>query len=504
MSAERPGPRHGHRHQRLSWPTLAAAILTLSAVPALAWNFPDLQQDPLLTLPPVLASGASLPGDRAPVSCPASVDLGAPLALGEVVDVALCNNPQIKESWAAIKIQAAGVGQARAAYLPTVSATVGHLYDRTRYPDFPVSNSSETGETGYLSLSWRLFDFGARAANREAANRLLTAALAGNDAALQKVLNAVVGAYFDALTARAALTAAQQTTQIAQGTYAATGRRERLGVAATSDTLQAATALAKAQLAASQAQGDAYKAVSTLVYAMGVPTGTTIHLPATVQAVPAQSIEELDELLRQARAQHPAIVVARAQWAAARAKVDAARDEGLPTLDFSANYYRNGYPNQGLESTLTNVATVGVQLTIPLFEGYNRTYLIRGAQAQAEQSQAQLEDTEHQVLTAVVQAHADALSALGNLQSSKNLLDAAQAALASSQRRYGKGATDILELLNAQAALADARQQRVRALAAWRSARLRLMASAGTLGRRTMDAQDATTWLPADSAASVP
>ncbi len=304
------------------------------------------------------------------------------------------------------------------------------------------------------------------------------------------------------VTSALTLTAAQQTTQIAQDTYAATGRRERLGVAATSDTLQAATALAKAQLAASQAQGDEYKAVSTLVYAMGVPTGTTIHLPAPVQAVPAESVEELDALLDEARAHHPAIVAARAQWAAARAKVDAARDEGLPTVDFSANYYRNGYPNQGLESTPTNVATVGVQLTIPLFEGYNRTYLIRGAQAQAEQSQAQLEDTEHQVLTAVVKAHADALSALGSLQASKHLLDAAQAALASSQRRYEKGAADILELLHAQAALADARQQRVHALAAWRSARLRLMASAGTLGRGAVDAQDAATWLPA--AAGVP
>jgi hypothetical protein len=47
--------------------------------------------------------------------------------------------------------------------------------------------------------------------------------------------------------------------------------------------------------------------------------------------------------------------------------------------------------------------------------------------------------------------------------------------------------------------MADARQQRVHALAVWRSARLRLMASAGTLGRGVVDAHDAGTWLPPEA-----
>jgi hypothetical protein len=53
----------------------------------------------------------------------------------------------------------------------------------------------------------------------------------------------------------------------------------------------------------------------------------------------------------------------------------------------------------------------------------------------------------------------------------------------SSQKRYDKGAADILELLSTQSALADAQQERVRCLSDWRSARLRLMSSAGVLGQ---------------------
>ena len=122
-------------------------------------------------------------------------------------------------------------------------------------------------------------------------------------------------------------------------------------------------------------------------------------------------------------------------------------------------------------------------LTIPLFEGFTRTYKVQGATAQAEQSAAQFEDTEHQILIDVIKTHADAISALGNLEASDVLLQSARAAMASSKKRYTKGAADILELLSTQSALADALQERVRGISEWQSARLRLLAVVGRLGR---------------------
>ncbi|WP_347990130.1 TolC family protein [Methylomonas sp. AM2-LC] len=83
----------------------------------------------------------------------------------------------------------------------------------------------------------------------------------------------------------------------------------------------------------------------------------------------------------------------------------------------------------------------------------------------------------------VVKAYADATSSLQNLSYSATLLNAAQEALATSQRRYDKGAADIMEMLTTQTAFADAAQERIRTLAEWRSARLRLLAGSGALGR---------------------
>jgi outer membrane protein len=50
-------------------------------------------------------------------------DLKGPLTLHDAVERAMCNNPKTRQAWANVKIQAAAVGTARAAYLPTVAAT---------------------------------------------------------------------------------------------------------------------------------------------------------------------------------------------------------------------------------------------------------------------------------------------------------------------------------------------------------------------------------------------
>ena len=493
MSAKSDG-----KYRRASLLNIVAATIAFISLQPVAVSARDLEDmlttpfvDPLRTRPDVLERGVTLPGDQFPVQCPSGKDLSQPLAIIDAVDLALCNNPQVKAAWAAIKMQAAAVGTARAAYLPTISATASRLRTDTSYPGSEIPSSSDIGNTVYGSLSWRLFDFGTRAANRQSANSLLIAALADHEASLQTTLVSTIQAYFDVQSARAALQAKEQGLVIANDTLESAKRREAKGVVAHSDTLQATTALAKAILDRNRALGNYQKSLSILLYAMGLPAQSRIvladependdlgdHLGNSI----AIQTENLDAWLHDAQTAHPAILSARAKWQAARSDISSARADGLPTIDFSANNYQNGYPGQGLQTLSSHINTIGVTLTIPLFDGFSHTYKVRSAQAQAEQRKEQLADIEHNVLMEVVKAYADAQSSLQNLQASLNLLEAAQEALASSQRKYDKGAADILEILNTQGALADAKQERVRCLAEWRSARLRLMANTGMLG----------------------
>lgn len=452
-------------------------------------TYSDYIQDPLLTRPPVLITGATLPGDGAPVQCSSHELSDRPLALAAAVDIALCANPQVQSAWAAIKVQAAALGEANAAYWPTVAAGLSRVNDRTTYPGANLAPTAIRDNSKNVGVSWRLFDFGGRAANKRSAADLLNAALASHDATLQKTLETLIGAYFDAQTTLAAWQAKQKGEELARSTMETAQRKESRGAGAQSDTLQATTALARASLDRSRAQGDHQKAMSMLIYVLGVPANTQLQLAPDLADDSRDMGKDLDAWLAQAQSLHPAIVAGRAQVDAAREKVTATKSDGRPSIDVTGNMYQNGRPNQGLPSVNTTEKVVALTLNIPLFDGFAHLYKVRGAQAQVEQQQANLQDTTHQVLMDVVKAHADAQAALGNLESSHLLLQAAQNALSSVQRKFDRGAADILEILSTQAALADANQQRIRCLAEWRSARLRLLAAAGGLGHQDITAQ---------------
>ena len=438
--------------------------------------------DPLSTLPPVIATGAMLPGDDRVAPCPADPALPAVLALADAVDLALCHSPQLQGAWAAIRIQAAGLGTARAAYLPTLSLSAGRLHSRQSMSGMPASSASIASSSYSASLNWRLFDFGAREAAADAARSLLDAALASHDASLQKVLAGVVQAYFDAQTAQAAWETRQSQEAMAEAMLETVTRRALLGGAAQTDTLQAATALARAGLERSRAEGAYRRALAALVSALGIPAGSRLTL-ARELADPDHALRrELDSWFEQAQASHPALLAARAQLAAARQGIAAVRSEGLPRLDFNSALYVNGRPNQGAVRD-TRETTAGVTLSIPLFDGFSHSYRVRDAEARAEQKAAELRDAQRQVMLEVAQAHADANAALTDLGMSHTLLDAAGRARDSVRRKYERNAASIQDLLNTQSAHDDAQQERLRCQAEWRSAKLRLLAAAGKLGR---------------------
>jgi outer membrane protein len=420
------------------------------------------------------------------VPCPVAPEPSKPLSLAKAVDVALCNNPQIRAAWANIRLRAAAVGEAQAAYWPSLSVSASELNDRTGYPGTRFPTTDTTGNMVVGTFDWRLFDFGGRSAASHAAQRLLEAAVASRDATLQKVLGAVVEAYFDAVTAKAAADDKTQDESIARETLASAQRRETQGAGARNDTLQATTVLARASLDKSRASGAYEKALAVLAYALGVPVGSLIDLAGDVDVRTGTEQKDLVSWLKDAEQRHPAIVAARAAVSAAEAQVVVARSAGSPTVDLTANYYQNGFPNEGLTSTNMRVATIGVTVTVPLFDGFATHYSVEAAKATVSLRRAELEDTRQATLMGVVEAYADAQSSLGNLTTSGELLSAAEAAFESSQRRYAQGAADIVELLNAQTALADAKSERIRCLAEWRSARLGLLASAGVLNREDL------------------
>ncbi|MDR0478482.1 MAG: TolC family protein, partial [Burkholderiaceae bacterium] len=127
---------------------------------------------------------------------------GRPLQLAEAVERALCGNPKTRQAWDSVKAQAAAVGAARAAYLPTVSANGQAVHENSLvnvegHPTLGAAYSAGVHSTG-ISLNWLLFDFGGREATLENANALLAAARATQNATLQTVFAVTAKDYYTA------------------------------------------------------------------------------------------------------------------------------------------------------------------------------------------------------------------------------------------------------------------------------------------------------------------
>jgi outer membrane protein len=410
------------------------------------------------------------------------------LSLARAVDLALCNNADIQSAAATVRVRAAQLGEARSEYWPTLTVSATELRENTRYPGAATSSTTDSALTMYGTLNWRLFDFGGRAGDSLAASKLLEAALGTRDATIQKVLGSVVEAYFDAVTAKALLNTKTEDAAIAAETLASAERRLQRGDGAQSDALQAKTALVRATLDTNHARGSYQTSLAVLAYSVGIPTGTPYSVPDEADTPTTVDEKSLSVWLDDARQRHPAILAARADVEVAQAQVISARSSGRPTIDFQANYYANGFPEQGLATARQRSATVGISVTVPVFDGFLNRYKVHEARATVSVKEAALVYTERVTLTEIVKAYSDATAAMANLRESQSLLQAAEASETSSKRRYESGATDILEVLSTQAALADARQERVRCLADWRSARLRLLATSGILSNDAIQA----------------
>ncbi len=409
-----------------------------------------------------------------------------PLVLADVVDLALCNNPQTRALWASARAQAATVGVNMAAYLPTLTgqATASRSRNTTVTSASP-SYSSRT-ETVGLSASYLLYDFGGRSASLENAKQLLIAANATRDSTLQANFLAAVQAYYALLSARATVISSRAAEASAREALSAAQARYQAGVATPADKLQAQTALSQATLNLITAQGNERTAQGSLANVMGFDASQPFELSPFPESTPDPVVEQdIGQLITEARQKRPDLAAADAQIKAAEAQLEATRATGMPSLNLNAstsNSRTTGLPG-------TNSGSIGVTLSVPLFTGFRNTYQNRVAERQLEGKVASRDLLANQVALDVWKAYQALLTNSQALRTADDLVASATASEAMTLGRYKAGISglSIVDVLNAQSALASARQQRVNALYNFLASRMTLAQAIGVLDLTQLD-----------------
>jgi len=453
-------------HLRLA----VACFLGVTGFPALAQ-----QLDPFSTQELTADSPASsVARNILSAPCPDAHAYPASLSLADVVERALCNNPQTREAWANARYQAALVGVGQSAYLPSVSVAASASRNRNSGGTAASYNQQNLS----ASLSYLLYDFGARDAALENARQVLAALNATQDAAIQTVFLAGVQAYYQLFATRAAVDSAVEAEKSALASLNAATARYEVGSGTPADKLQAQTAYSQAVLNRIQAEGDARNAQGILANTMGADADRTFQIiPPTLQGPDAQFGRNIAKLIEQARRQRPELAAAQAQVEAARANVEAARAAGMPTISLGANAGRSDTSI----SDPSNTSSLGVSISFPLFSGYNTTYRVRAAREQVDVRLAQRERTSQQIALDVWKAYQAVVTGNQAVKSSGDLVASAAHSEQVALGRFKAGVGSILDLLTAQSALASARLQNIQSVYNWHIAKATLAQSMGSL-----------------------
>ncbi|MGV0976104.1 MAG: TolC family protein [Azonexus sp.] len=408
-------------------------------------------------------------GRSADVPCAREIP-AAPLTSIDAVDLALCNNPQTREVWANARAQAAQVGVAQAAWLPNLDGRLGasRLQNDQRYYN---SNSA------VLTLSWLVFDSGARSATGENARQLLEAAAQTQDATVQSLFLSALQAFYTAQATQAAVVSTTEAERAAREGFNAAESRYQVGVATPADRLLAQTALSQATLNRIKVEGEARNALGVLANAMGFQAGQKLLLTPPPAVLPdATFSQEVDALIAEAELRRPDLKAAEAQVKAAQASVDLAQAQGRPTVSVST-----GPTWAEVERVSVNGGIVGVTVNLPLFTGFDTTYKVRAAEAQVDAREAQRDRLRNQVALDVWRAYQSLTTATQSLKTTLDLVASAEQSERVALGRYKAGVGTVLDLLTAQSALAAARLQRIQAALDWFVYRATLAQAVGAL-----------------------
>jgi outer membrane protein TolC len=389
----------------------------------------------------------------------------------------------------------ARVRERRADLLPTISSYVqeaGRTFNTSTLGiDFPATpgepplfdpRGQVLGPINTLDVRGRvqqnLLDFGAlgRVRSAQAAAR---SSNADADASAEQAATVASTAYIKAMRADADLHARQADTLLATDLLGIARAQLQAGTGVALDVTRARAQLAatRSSLIASRNARD--HAHLDLLRALSLTVGTDIVLTDSLSLVAAATEPIPDEaaLLAQALRARPDILAEEARVRAAQQGLSAIKAERLPTLGLVADdgvIGKNG-------ARLLNTYTWGLQLSIPIFDGFAREARVQEQRSVVKEAEIRQRDVEQQAQADVRGAVLDLAAAREELDAASERLRLAEQELAQARDRFNAGVAGNADVVNASLALTASRTLVNDAETAYQLARVSLARATGSV-----------------------
>jgi outer membrane protein len=432
-------------------------------------------------------AGRQPPGQRPQTPAPpaASQDT-TPLTLQDALAQARTLSQLFRSALTTSELAEEDRKQARAALLPSLGGFGQYIHteDNGTPSGVFVANDGPNVYTTWLTVHGDVFSPGKWAEYRTAA-AAAAVARAKADIAARGLVATVVQNYYTLVAAVRKTASAQQSLREAQQFVDITERQENAGEVAHSDVVKAQIQLAQRKRDAQEAELAAMKArlgLSVLVYPDFRESYTVVD--DLQQLAPLPPIEGVRSV---ATANSPDVRSAEASVLQETSGIGVARGGVLPSLSFDYFYGINA--NQfAISGPVTDAgnrvrllgSSFQAQLTVPLWTWGAAQSKLRQAQLRLQQAKTDLTFAQRQLLANVSTFYREAQVARDQVDTLRTSLDLATESLRLTVLRYQAGEVSVLEVVDAQTTLSQARNAYDDGLVRYRVALATLQTLTGT------------------------
>lgn len=414
----------------------------------------------------------------------------------DVYRLALEGDPQLRQAEAALHAVEETKTQARAQLLPQLNASANLNRERQEITEsrsifFPPMTLFSTTKAYSLNLNQALYHR-AYFTQLNQADAAIGQARAAYDAERQNLIVRAAQRYFNVLAAADDLEFARAEKESNQRLLEQTKQRFEVGLVAITDVheSQAAADLAAAREIAAETR------LTVAREELRELTGRSPNeLARPQQDIPLLKPEPADvEVWRDAAAQENLQLLA-AQFAvkAARENVALQRAGHYPTLDATASYGYSDASTGLFGGSVSNNSLIGLQLNVPLYQGGGINARARESQFRLTQAQEALEQQRRTTDRQTRSAYLTVLDNIGGVQATKQALISAEKALEATQVGYDVGTRTLVDVVQTQRNLSDARRNYTRSRYDYILSTLQLKAAAGLLDVK--DIEQVNGWL---------
>jgi outer membrane protein len=398
------------------------------------------------------------------------------MTLQDALRAAYVNNPSLRAARAQLLSVGENLSQALSGWQPTVSSGLDVTSSDTSGSNFSSGGSTNvTSKDVSVSIAQPVFRGGKTIAETAEARYSIAAQQALLWNSEQGILRDTAQAYMDVLRDDALLELSQNNRDVIAKQLEASRDRFEVGELTRTDVAQSEARLADAEAGIITARGDLRASYAVFEQVTGM-VPYALQVPSVEIAFP----DNLEDITTMAQSHSPRVMAAENVHRAAEEGIDGVWAELWPQIDLSSSWNRTYDPQPGLIDEQTT-RSIGLSASIPLYQAGSVRSRVRQAKHDANQRYLEILGVRRQVRQEAVENWEDWRAAQAEIRSRKAQVIASEVAREGVKQETDLGARTVLDALDADQELLDAKVALVTAQRNEVVARFDLAATLGLL-----------------------